>query len=74
MAKDNTHEVTVTIDVDKLGVSTRDHFLKATDEDYRREALKPPGGYGPGEGGKDEDPPSGDVPPEIVAQQALAVS
>ena len=64
-------KATVEIDVDNLGVLQRHDFLMATDEDYRKEALTPPGGKAPGEAGKPEDPPSGDVPTGVVATQAV---
>jgi hypothetical protein len=72
MPKDsNTHTVTIEVNPDDLGVSTRHHFLMATDENYRKESLTPPGGYAPGEKGKPADPPSGE--PGIDAVTAAAV-
>jgi hypothetical protein len=65
-----TYKHTVEVDPDKLGVLQRHDFLMATDEDYRKEALTPPGGYAPGEKGKPEDQPSGDASAAVVATVA----
>lgn len=72
MAKDTKQKVTVEVDPNELGVLTRHHFLMANDQDYRNEALTPPGGKAPGEDGKPEAPlPDGDgLTPAVIAAAA----
>ena len=55
MPKDK-EKVTVEVDVEDLGVVSRHHYLMANDQEYRDEALTPPGGKAPGEGDKPESP------------------
>lgn len=67
MAKN--HKITLEVDPDNLGVATRHHVRMATDQDYRNRTLTPQGGVAPGEGDKDKDEASGDVPavPGVLA-------
>lgn len=53
MAKD---KITVEVDVDDLGVLAKHHYRMANDQDYRDNALTPPGGKAPGEGDKPASP------------------
>lgn len=53
MAKD---KITVQVDPDGLGVTSRHHYRMANDQDYRDRALTPPGGKAPGEGDKPAAP------------------
>lgn len=55
-------KITIEVDPDNLGVLSRHDLLMQTDQEYRDEALTPPGGKAPGEGGKAEDP----IPDEPV--------
>jgi len=50
------HTISVDVDPDDLGVLSRHDYKMANDQDYRDEALTPPGGKAPGEDGKDEAP------------------
>jgi hypothetical protein len=54
------------VKVSELGVSTRHHLLMDTDQDYRDACLTPPGGYAPGEHGKDPDPVPGEPRQTVV--------
>lgn len=67
MAKNE--KITLEVDPDNLGVLTKHRVRMETDQDYRDRALTPPGGLAPGDGGKDEDKVSGDVPaiPGVLA-------
>lgn len=55
MAK-NDDTITIEVKPDNLGVLAKHDLLMQTDQEYRDEALTPPGGKAPGEGGKPEDP------------------
>lgn len=68
MANDK-HKLTLEVDERELGVVTRHHVRKETDQAYRDRFLTPPGGVAPGEGDKPADEISGDVPavPGVVA-------
>lgn len=54
--------LTITVDVDSLGVVARHHAKMATDQSYRNAALTPPGGKAPGSGGKPASTVSGHLP------------
>jgi hypothetical protein len=73
MAKKDT--LTLEVNPDDLGVLSKHRVLMQTDQEYRDRALTPPGGYAPGEAGKDKDEVSGDVPaiPGVI-QPAAATS
>lgn len=66
MAKDT---ITVEVDPDNLGVLAKHHYRMANDQDYRDNALTPPGGKAPGEGDKPADP----VPDERNGLTAAAL-
>jgi hypothetical protein len=64
-----TSSLTVTVDVDKLGVVSKHQAKMATDQTYRNRALTPPGGNAPGSGGKPANTKSNNLPaiPGVVA-------
>ena len=49
-------KITVEVNPDELGVLAKHDYLMANDQKYRDEALTPPGGYAPGEHGKEPSP------------------
>jgi hypothetical protein len=51
-----TDKITVEVDVDDLGVLAKHHYRMANDQEYRDNALTPPGGKAPGEGSKPASP------------------
>jgi hypothetical protein len=53
--KDET-TVNISVNPDDLGVLSKHDLLMQTDQEYRDEALTPPGGKAPGEGDKPADP------------------
>jgi len=68
MAK-NKQSISVEVDPAKAGVVTRHHLRMETDQEYRDNALTPPGGKAPGEAGKDPMPTPNEptVTPAVLA-------